>query len=316
MLGRLKASEQDWAACVSIFLSGLKWEIESQLSRDKTREDGAANDSWEDSQRRTELRQALRIEAAFVLARYLSNDDAFAQASETSERLLLEALDEDPQSVLAKMNLALVLCHKPILRAARKWRDYSSFALRNCPELLPMHESRRAVSQISGQASWARKYAGGEGQEPTLQTAEELLLESISAAKAAEHRLLARGRKSSDPQHEQADEASNHHYHTQHHHTHHHHHMHRRDPHAHHGEWASEWGMSRDLDVPWASPRREELPPHFLSHALLFLGHLQRYTRGPEAALDTYCASASRYCPHMPLTHPAAAASHVRTCNA
>jgi len=64
--------------------------------------------------------------------------------------------------------------------------------------------------------------------------------------------------------------------------------------HLYSGQHAVEAVVSHS-EAPWVVPKQEVLPPHLLSHTLLLLGHLQRHTRGMEAARTCFLSSAQAH---------------------
>jgi hypothetical protein len=269
MHGRIRAECQDWLGAVSALWRGIKWDLESVIARQARAERSVAGlvtglrryegggfacgaeQWWEDEARRSSLRQTIKIELAFLLVRYLSDHAAIENAHSTAQRLLLEVLEENKDNVLAKVTLSLALCYPCLVAAAKQMREFSNFAHRTCPPLLSLD-----TPLIGAHAEGARR-AG----RPTLRTAQELLEESVAEMQLREHL---------------------------------HHDGHDRHGHAHgtghHG--LEERKRSREETAriraeqyaPWVLPKREHLPPHLLSQALLFLGHLRRHMQGPEAA--------------------------------
>ena len=261
--GRIRAAAQDWLGAVTAFWAGLKWDLESSIARQaragQVRRGFAAGAelAWEDETRRSMLRQSIKTELAFLLVRYLEDDSADA----TAQRLLLEVLQENEDCPRAKVTLALVLCYSTLVTAAQRWRSYSTFAHRTCPPLLPLD------TPLAGAHA-------PRSERPTLQTAQELLEESVAEM------------------------------------------MHRENLHG--GQSIRAAGDIRaqlaQHYAPWALPKRMLLPPHLLSHALLFLGHLQRHTRGPEVARASYLASAENYSKELKRWHHRRAHTHHCEC--
>jgi hypothetical protein len=202
--------------------------------------------------RREILRNTLKTEAAFVLARHLCSVDANSvsvlrvpDGAARAQRLLLEVLREknSQHELTAQVNLAMVLCRSEVAEAACQWQEFWSFAHRTQPAMLSLNTPLFAGG--------ARGEVGASSTRvPTLLTAEQLLTESIATLQGMEHLYS--------------------------------------------GQHAVEAVVSHS-EAPWVVPKQELLPPHLLSHALLLLGHLQRHTRGMEAARTCFLSSAQQH---------------------